>query len=94
MCNTSIVFNNCIMGMSDLPDMCTHILGSLAWVSTYQGKSRVHVVQLICTMYRLITYVCIKANSLLKLALKPIKSNSLDLLYRQFCKVRLWKAAL
>jgi len=44
------------------------------------------MIQLICTMYRLIAYVPMQANSLLRLALKPIRGNSLDLLYRQPCK--------
>ena len=60
---------------------------------TYQGKSRVHVIQLIhpvCTMYRLIAYVPTQANSLLRAALKPIRGNLLDLLYRQPCKIQFW----
>ena len=44
--------NSCIMCPSDLPDMYTQARGPLgprAWVYI-SGKSRGHVIQLICTM--------------------------------------------
>ena len=40
------------MGTSDLPDMYTQARGC---GGTYQGKLRGHMIQLICTIYRLIT---------------------------------------
>jgi len=62
----------------NLPDMYTQALTARGCRCTYQGKSRVHMIQLKCTMYRVIVYVPTQANSLLRLALKPIRSNSLD----------------
>ena len=48
----SVTYNSCIMYPSDLPDMYTQAQGPLgprAWVYI-SGKSRGHVIQLICTM--------------------------------------------
>ena len=50
--NAAKICNSCIMYPSDLPDMYTQARGPLgpkAWVYI-SGKSRGHVIQLICTM--------------------------------------------
>ena len=56
-----------------------------------RGKSRVHVIQQICTIQAKSLCSYAGANSLLRLALKPIKGNQLDLLYGSLVKLNCGK---